>query len=174
MGGHCIPQLTYLFGDFTSLSATSAVQWPTYVVVEPDGSLSESRVNTMPDHIAFTGKTTSGVVAVVSWRTGYKQGSQKVLSWQIDGTEGNILVESDEGAYPHITEPDIYVNGQKIDLASCYPEEQFGAVGNMTRLWKAFALGEKEAYSDVQDGVAVYHVLQAITKSSLEGTRVEL
>jgi len=174
LGGHILPEITLLFGDFTSISATTAIQFPTYTVIGPDGERSEPRTNTDPDHIVFTATTSKGVVSTVSWIVGYPKKATKMIEWEIDGTEGTIRMESSVFGFPHVTEPDVFVDGEKVDLETSYLGEGTGALGNMTRMWTAFAQGDESGYSTLKDGLKVYHVLNSITKSAAEGRRVEL
>lgn len=174
LGGHETPELTLLFGDFKSISATTAIQFPTYTVIDTDGKRSEPHANTQPDHILFTATTTQDVLVTVSWTVGYRKGAKKLLDWEIDGTEGSIRIEGDVFGMPHIARPSVFVDGVEEDLEASYPGENHEAIGSMSRTWTAFAKGDEKGYSTIEEGLKIFEVLNSIKKSAADGQRIDL
>jgi len=176
MCGHLMYQLMGMVGEFTDVSSTFAMKFPTYTVVSgPNDSIrSEPKPNHIADHIVFTGTTTQDILANVTIRAGYpRKDDEKVLRWEIDGTEGHILIETTK-VTPHVIEPDVYVNGELIDIAAAYPGVELGGVGNQARLFESFAEGDESGYATLDDGLRLYKTLNAIKQSADEGRRVTI
>ncbi|MFD0304510.1 Gfo/Idh/MocA family oxidoreductase [Streptomyces sp. NPDC127119] len=89
--GHTLDGLASVLGSFTELSATTATR-RSPVRHQQTGKLAPM---TAEDQIAVTGTLESGAVASVHYRGG-KSRSTNFL-WEINGTEGDVLVTSDLG-----------------------------------------------------------------------------
>ena len=172
IGGHILEAVTHALGPFTSVSSTLAIQYPIAELVDASGIPTGKTVpQTGATQIAFSGTLTNGAVASFHWRGGVsvegKAGSP--LLWVIDGEKGSIRVESDNpgGGYIHIYEPDLYLNGEKVEL------EQDGLT-NTARAWAEFAKGDAGDFPTLDDAVKVKRLLEAIKTSSRDGRRVDL
>ncbi|KZT66085.1 oxidoreductase [Daedalea quercina L-15889] len=173
IGGHFLEGFTHALGPFTSVSATLAVQYPTAELVDAAGNPTGKIIpQTGANQIAFTGTLANGAVASVHWRGGVSADGGKAgspLLWVIDGEIGSIRIESDEpaGAYIHIYEPDLYLNGEKVEL----PQE---GLTNPGRAWAEFAKGDTGNFPTLEDAVKLKQLLEAIKTSSRDGKRVDL
>jgi predicted dehydrogenase len=96
--GHQLDIVTHLLGEFSSVSATTAIAYPTVTLVDASGKPTGNTVtSTVSDHIAFSGELKSGAVASVTWRSGYSLSKgRKQLLWIIDGDDGSITMEDDD------------------------------------------------------------------------------
>uniref|UniRef100_A0A0W0F8F4 Gfo/Idh/MocA-like oxidoreductase C-terminal domain-containing protein n=1 Tax=Moniliophthora roreri TaxID=221103 RepID=A0A0W0F8F4_MONRR len=91
------------------------------------------------------------------------------LVWTIDGEKGNITLESDLPLL-HIVAPRLFLNGEQILI-----EEDGSMIANVGRAWEEFAKGEgKGDYPNFEDALRLRRLLDAISKSSTEGRRVDL
>ena len=106
--GHAIDALRWVLGDFTEVSSTLATRRPTYVVAET----SEVRSRDIADQVAVTGILTSGAVVSAHYRGGTCRGTN--LRWEINGTEGDLVIT---GASGHIQATDLSVRGARGDAS---------------------------------------------------------
>jgi predicted dehydrogenase len=168
--GHHLDVFTYVLGDFSSVAATMSTAYPTATVMHADGTTGEQFPNTNPDHIAFTGTLQSGAIASVSWRGGYSSSGRQKLVWEIDGESGSIRMTNDHpsGAFTHIFNPDLYVNGELVAV------EGTDFLFNIAAGWEEYAKGPEGNYASMDDAVRIHTVLHAIEVSNREGRRVEL
>ncbi|KAF7975910.1 hypothetical protein HWV62_8343 [Athelia sp. TMB] len=166
--GHQLDVVTHLLGPITSVSATTALQFPTATVIDAEHKPTSQTIRaTGPDHVAFSGLFASGALASVVWRGGIKSTpGRKQFIWQIDGEEGSVRMESDElgGAFLHIRNPTLYLNGEVPQTS--------GPADNLTSAWEAFARGEE--YPTIEDAVKNHRLLDAIATSAQEGRTVHL
>ncbi|SFO83677.1 Predicted dehydrogenase [Chitinophaga sp. YR627] len=83
---NAVDALCYVLGEFTSLSATTAIRRTKTRVIETG---EEIPANT-PDQVAVTGILESGAVAAVHFRGGTIPGTN--FLWEINGTQGDIQI----------------------------------------------------------------------------------
>lgn len=88
---HALDALAFLLGDFREVSATLAARRPEVRLVE-DGAMIPV---TSPDQVAIQGTLESGAVASVFYRGGVSRGDN--LRWEINGSEGDLVVSSANG-----------------------------------------------------------------------------
>jgi predicted dehydrogenase len=89
--GHTADGLASVLGEFTELSATTATR-RTEVRDEQTGQPAPTNVD---DQIAVTGTLESGAVASVHFRGGIARSTN--FLWEINGTEGDLLVTGGSG-----------------------------------------------------------------------------
>jgi len=120
--GHQLDVVTHVLGDFVSVSATTALQFPTATVRGADGELKDQKiVATGSDHVAFTGMFKSGAISSIIWRGGLKSTpGRKQFIWQIDSEDGAIRMEGDDmgAAFLHIRNPNLYLNGEVVEVSN--------------------------------------------------------
>lgn len=173
IGGHILEGFTHALGPFTSVTSTLAVQYPTAELVDASGNPTGKSVpQTAATQIAFSGTLANGAVASFHWRGGVSEEGGKAgspLLWVIDGEKGSIRVDSDSpaGGYIHVYEPDLYLNGEKVEL------EQDGLT-NTGRAWAEYAKGDAGDFPTLEDAVKLKSLLEAIKTSSRAGKRVDL
>ena len=85
--GHALDALTFVLGDFKSFTATVGVGHRDIDV------LGHAPIrSTTPDQVAVTGALDSGAVASIFYRGGLSRAGD--LRWEINGTDGDLLVTS--------------------------------------------------------------------------------
>ncbi|WP_030437500.1 Gfo/Idh/MocA family protein [Actinoplanes subtropicus] len=89
--GHALDALVTCLSGFASLTATTATR-RTGVVV---GDTGETAPQTAEDQIAITGVLQTGAVASVHYRGGTSRATN--LLWEINGTDGDLVVSGDSG-----------------------------------------------------------------------------
>jgi predicted dehydrogenase len=168
--GHQLSVVTYLLGDFASVSATAALHYPTATLVDKERKSTGKTITvSSPDQIAFTGLFKSGAVCSMSFRGGLKSTpGRKQLLWEIDGEEGSIRVEG-ESAFMNVREPQAFLNGELVEV-----ENPAGMVDILASAWVEYAKGEKGNYTTMEDAVRLHRLIDAIKRSAKEGKRIQL
>jgi predicted dehydrogenase len=115
--GHLLAGLASCLGEFDELSATTATMRPE---VEVEGE--ERRIPmTAADQISISGRLVSGAIATVHYRGGRSSGTN--LRWEIDGTDGTIVVRGKSG---HLQYGDVDVEIARAGDAALEPVEVSG------------------------------------------------
>ncbi|MFE0178335.1 Gfo/Idh/MocA family protein [Streptomyces sp. NPDC059002] len=102
--GHTIDAVAMVLGEFTEVSATLATRRP---VVHEEGT-GRAAPMTVDDQIAVGGRLASGAVASVHFRAGLSRGTD--FHWEINGTEGDLVVTGDSG---HLQQAALTVRGAR-------------------------------------------------------------
>lgn len=89
--GHAVEGFAFVLGEFAEMSATTAVRRAT----ARNADTGELVPVTAEDQVAVTGILTGGAVASLHMRGGTSPGTN--LLWQIDGTEGSLVVTGATG-----------------------------------------------------------------------------
>jgi predicted dehydrogenase len=93
--GHSLDTLSFVLGEFATVSAVSGLRRP-LMAIEETG---EQITKTAPDQIAVIGTLTSGVTASVHVREAVAGGTG--FLWEINGTDGTLRITAD-AAFPGI------------------------------------------------------------------------
>jgi predicted dehydrogenase len=117
--GHTADGLASVLGEFTELSATTATR-RTEVRDEETGQPAPTNVD---DQIAVTGTLESGAVASVHFRGGIARSTN--FLWEINGTEGDLLVTGGSG---HLQLGQVAIHGARgnnaelaeLPVPACY------------------------------------------------------
>ncbi|MFV2117958.1 Gfo/Idh/MocA family protein [Streptomyces sp. Act-28] len=104
--GHTTDGLAFVLGGFTELGAVTATR-RTEVRHEETGRPAPTDVD---DQIAVTGTLESGAVASVHFRGGLARSTN--FLWEINGTEGDLLVTGDSG---HLQFGQVTIHGARGD-----------------------------------------------------------
>ena len=180
--GHSLDILTYVLGEFTDLSAVSALRRP-LITIEETG---EQIVKTAADQIAVIGTLTSGATASIHIREAVAGGTG--FLWEINGTEGTLRITAD-AAQPQIFP--LTVMGAKggNEPAALPPRpastQKWPALNglegapafNVGRAYAAFAADADNGTHtapDFADAVRRHELIAAIERSSASGERVTL
>ncbi|KAH9478946.1 Dehydrogenase aclE [Psilocybe cubensis] len=166
---HLLDTVSYLLGDFSSITATSTIAYPTGTVVDNDGKPTPRTYAAQnPDHFSITGILPGGVLANLFWRSGYALGKgRRMYMWEIEGDEGVIRIES-SSPFPSVVEPEVYLNGTQVDL-----DGPTGAVHTIGAAWKDFA-EHGSHHATIEDAVKNHKLIDAIEKSAREGKTIHL
>jgi predicted dehydrogenase len=171
--GHQLDALTYILGDFVSVSATATTHYQTATIIDSDSKPTGKTVPvTAPDHIAFTGLLKSGAICSIIWRGGLPSTKgRKQFIWEIDGEDGSIRLENDGqgGTFIGIRDPELYINGDLIGVDSTA-----GLIGNIAEGWSQFAKGGDGNYPTLEDALRNHRLLDAIERSETEGRTIVL
>lgn len=174
---HALDAVQHVLGEFASVGATAAVRRPTVRLVE-DGTLLPV---TAFDHAAIGGTLEGGAVASVFYRGGVSRGQN--LRWEINGTEGDLVLSSGVG---NLQVADLVLEGGRgadtgvrpIALPAPYAEEPGGLSGgpgaNVLRLYAHLARDIREGTSTVPGfahAVRRHRLLAAIEGAAHGGHR---
>ncbi|WP_421612131.1 Gfo/Idh/MocA family protein [Agrobacterium tumefaciens] len=176
MLGHALQPLAHVLGSFESLSAVVANQRGDGVRLSDGTSL----VKDAPDEIIVAGVLEGGIATSLHYSAGQSAG----LVWEIQGTEGSLLVETASG-YIHFGDVTITLRRgsepvQQLRVPSAYaaPDLQLEApAAGVARLYAQLAADLRDGTADAPDfAVALdrHRVLEAITKASETGHRQRL
>src|SRR5438309_1435973 len=179
--GHSLDILSYVLGEFTDLSALSALRRPV-ISIEETG---ERIVKTAVDQIAVIGTLTSGATATIHVREAVAGGTG--FLWEINGTDGTLRIAAD-APYPGIfllTVWGAHGPGEPTELAvpaaliqkwPALTSLEGAPAYNVGRAYAAFAAdfdhGTHTA-PDFADAVRRHEVIAAIERSAASGERVK-
>ncbi|KIP11347.1 hypothetical protein PHLGIDRAFT_124987 [Phlebiopsis gigantea 11061_1 CR5-6] len=172
-GGHFFAGLTYLLGDFTSVSATFATLYPTAELIDatykPTG-VQIARVS--EDQLAFSGTLASGALVSFHIRSGASIAApgRAPLVWIIDGEAGTIRVEGDSVLWQVAHPRNVLINGEKWEAE----QELVDVTGNLQLAWEEFAKGPEGDYFKLDDAVRVHTLVDAVRRSARDGVRVDI
>lgn len=89
--GHSMDAFCWLLGEFAELNASFATRRPQVKLLDDDSMISSN----VADQISVQGILQSGALASVHFRGGMSRGNN--FLWEINGTEGDLLIEGDFG-----------------------------------------------------------------------------
>ena len=110
--GHCLDAMCYCLGEFAELSATLATRRPQVTIAKTEERLPA----TSPDQVAVHGTLQGGAVASFHFRGGQSRGTN--LLWEINGTDGDLLVT---GAGGHVQMLELRLQGGQGKEAALAP-----------------------------------------------------
>lgn len=175
--GHTLDAFCWLLGEFAELNATWATRRPQVKRVE-DGHMLASDV---ADQLVISGVLESGAVASVHFRGGLSRGTN--FLWEINGTEGDLLIEGDCG---HIQMMPLRMKGARggltrvVDLplpASCRWAPVITPQGMPFNLAQAYLRlaedfrGGSRAVPSFDDAVVRHRMIDAIERAAESGRR---
>jgi len=172
--GHTVDALCWTLGEFREVSATLATRRP---VVRLAGT-NETRPQTAPDQVAVSGVLTSGAVASIHYRGGVSRGTN--LLWEINGTEGDLVLTGGSG-HLQMTAPTLSGgNGKEKFGPLTIPERYFAAPGapegsafNVAQAYAQFA-EDPTSVPSFDDAVARHRMIEAIREAARTGQRQRL
>jgi predicted dehydrogenase len=174
--GHSLDAVCACLGEIVHVSVDMAVQQPDFLNVETG----EHGTKTSPDQVAFTGALANGATIACHYRAGASRGTN--LLWEINGTEGDIVVTSVGG---HMQMLDLAVNGGRGEdqvtapLAlpqglRTAPSGLEGPALNVAQAWQCFAedirTGTRNS-PDFDHAVQRHRMIDAIERSAAAGSR---
>ncbi|EIL95383.1 Gfo/Idh/MocA family protein [Rhodanobacter spathiphylli] len=173
---HALEAVNFVLGDFVSVAASTAVRRSTVQIAE-DGL--EVPVTT-PDQIAISGTLASGAIASIFYRGGVSRGDN--LRWEINGTEGDLVITSSVG---NLQVADLLLLGGSgkqttvvgLELPESYAHEPGGLSGdigaNVLRTYAHLAHDIREGSRTVPDfqyALRRHRLLAAIEEASRSGS----
>ena len=112
--GHALDAVCFVLGELGEVRASAAVRRPLVHDIETDAMVS---MNT-PDQIAVSAVLPAGGVLSAHYRGGMCRATN--LRWEINGTEGDIVVT---GGFGHVQLADLALRGARGDDAALIPLE---------------------------------------------------
>lgn len=144
--GHTLDAVCFALGEIERLSATTATRRSTVT----RQSTGEPAPMSAADQIAVTGTLDSGAIASFHYRGGHSAGTN--FRWEINGTDGDIVVLGDNGhlQYGHV---EVLVARGDGPLERSIPSPRFTPIDVDPR---SFAYSLAQAYAtlaeDLRDG----------------------
>lgn len=89
--GHMIDTFTWVLGDFSRIHASLATRYVSVGLVDSEASVSA----TAPDQVVVGGQLENGGVVSLQYRGG--DAPEQNFRWEINGTEGTLVIEGDSG-----------------------------------------------------------------------------
>lgn len=174
--GHSLDALCACLGEVTQVSAGMAVRQPDFLNVETG----VHGTKTSPDQVAFNGELESGATIACHYRAGASRGTN--LLWEINGTEGDIVVSSVGG---HMQMLDLVVSGGRGEELAVSPlalpeglrTAPAGIEGpalNVAQAWQQFAEDIRtgaRSCPDFDHAVQRHRMIDAIERSAASGSR---
>ncbi|TDF97710.1 Gfo/Idh/MocA family protein [Paenibacillus piri] len=177
--GHLLDGITYMFGSFSEISAILETQIKQVKVAET-GEVVQA---TAPDHVVVNGKLAGGTIVSTQIRNTHRGG----LSIEINGTEGDLLLQSEEN---YMFQMDSFVvkgahaDGKTIEWLPVPPQYnllpagiQAGPVFNVAGLYTQIyndLLDSTYNAPDFRTAVDVHKLLDHVRLAAQTGTRLTL
>jgi predicted dehydrogenase len=174
--GHTLAALTNVLGEVAEVSAVLATRRTTALVADTGETLPVSA----PDQVLVSGVLASGAPLSIHYRGGAARDGDG-LSWEINGTEGDIRISGSSG---HTQMVQLSLSGARgaetvfrplkvpASYRSGWPEEV--EPGNVARLYARMAQDLREGTHTApsfDDAVAVHRIIAAIERAAESGTR---
>jgi predicted dehydrogenase len=91
--GHTLDAVEFVLGEVAQVQAQTAIRIPRVAVKGTDDLIDK----TVPDQIALHGTLADGGVLSAHFRGGTSRSGD--FTWEINGTEGDVVIHSDSGAF---------------------------------------------------------------------------
>jgi predicted dehydrogenase len=172
--GHALEPLAHVLGEFESLSAVVANRRGDGIRLRDGQTMRKDA----PDDIAAVGVLEGGIVASLHYSAGAPAGRPMV--WEIQGSDGSLLIEAAAGGFLHTGDLAITVRrgqeqSQRIAIPAAYLSDGNGlggAAAGVARLYTQFAADLATGTSRVPDfGTALvrHRTLDAIARAAATG-----
>ncbi|MET0404985.1 MAG: Gfo/Idh/MocA family oxidoreductase [Cystobacter sp.] len=174
--GHTVDALCWSLGEFSAVSATLATRRPQVKLVDTG----ETVPATAPDQVAVTGVLRGGAVASLHYRGGTSR--QTNLLWEINGTEGDLVISGDAG---NLQMTEVKLRGGRgedkalsaLEIPERYhpaPQAPAGSPYNVAQAYAQFAADLRQGTSvtpTFEDAVIRHRMLDAIERAAKTGER---
>jgi predicted dehydrogenase len=166
---NAVDALTWVLGEFSTLSATTAIRRKTATKVETGETVSVGSA----DQVAVTGALQSGAIASVHFRGGHFPGTN--FFWEINGTKGDIQIMAPGGSLA-VFELTVKVskgNGMEtIEIPAAYnlvADKTLGQIPtNVGQIYQQILEGTAPTFDDA---VIRHRMIAAIEESARTGTQ---
>lgn len=172
--GHALEPLAQVLGEFEALSAVMANRRGDGIRLRDGQTLHKDA----PDEIAVVGTLETGIIASLHYSAGIPAGPPMV--WEIQGSDGSLLIESASGGYLHTGDLAITLRRggeqpQRLAIPAAYLSNVYGLGGvaaGVGRLYAQFATHLAAGTSDVPDfrtALSHHRTLDAILQAAATG-----
>lgn len=174
---HALDALHHVLGEFDTLAANLVVGRKHATVTEDGGTVPV----TAPDQVALIGTLAGGAAASVFYRGGASRGDN--LRWEINGTEGDLVLTADWG---NLQVAQLNLAGGRgadstvapIEMPASYTGDVPGDLGrtpagNVARLYQRLARDLAEGTHTVPDfahALARHRLIDAVERASVTAT----
>lgn len=169
--GNAVDAVTHVLGEFTELSATTAIRRKSVDVIETG----ENIANGTADQVAVTGLLKGGIVASIHFRGGTFPGTN--LLWEINGTKGDIQVTAPGGSLA-VFDLTVKVSSSQTNALEIVeiPQQYYLAAGsglgnipsNVGQIYQLIAEGKAPTF---EDALVRHRMIDAIERSARTGYR---
>lgn len=169
--GNAVDALTYVLGEFSTLSATTAIRRKTATMVETGKQVPVGTA----DQVAVTGTLQNGAVASIHFRGGFLSGTN--FFWEINGTNGDIQLTAPGGSLAVFDVTVKTSTGAKNAMEIMEIPASYYAVANKTlgnipanvaQLYHQIQQGNAPTFDDA---VIRHRMIAAIEESARTGTQ---
>ncbi|KAL7913762.1 hypothetical protein GGI35DRAFT_438477 [Trichoderma velutinum] len=168
--GHIMDTHLNILGDFKDIQSTFKTQNNKTKLVDYEGNtIQETFDITAPDTILLQGVLENGAVASVTMRTSKEPVDNTGFRWIISGTKGELELTTDPSLF-HWGPTGLKLNlrefggeAKEIDFNTGEAEHlsQMSYSGqNVARVYEAFAKGDEDGYSTLDDALTVHRTLE--------------
>ncbi len=177
--GHTVDALCHVLGEFRSLSATTAIRQP--LVTRTDTG--ERMDKTAEDQIVVGGVLESGAVVAIHYRGGIARGTR--LSWEINGTKGDLRITA-EGGHGQIFDLSLFGaqgDARVLEPIAIQPQHRWVPAGlagpavNIAQLYARFAADLRDRTHTAPgfaEAVTRHRLIAAIERSAASGRREDM
>ncbi|MBW4721597.1 Gfo/Idh/MocA family oxidoreductase [Saccharothrix sp. SC076] len=173
--GHTLDAFTLCLSGFTELNATTATRRPTISNADTGKPVRQ----TAEDQIAVTGTLESGAVASMHFRGGSSRGTN--LLWEINGSEGDLVVAGDSGHLQFGQFTLWGARGKDAKLSELTTPAIYHAIPGVSEVWSGVAHAYNLLRSDIEAGTSTvpdfahatehHRLLDRITRAAATGRR---
>lgn len=174
--GHTLDAFTMVLSGFAELAATTATRRPTIRNADTGRPVRQ----TAEDQIAVTGRLQDGAIAALHYRGGSSRGTN--LLWEINGTEGDLLVSGDSGHLQFGRFTLRGARGRETALSELAVPTRYYTVPGTTGDWSGVAHSYEQLRSDIECGTSIvpdfahatehHRLLDRIAQAATPGTCV--
>ncbi|RBL92977.1 Gfo/Idh/MocA family protein [Chitinophaga flava] len=175
---HYADTLCYVLGEFISLNATLATRRNSVQLLETGAIIPSDS----PDQVAVNGTLTSGAVASIHVRGGHTNGNN--FLWEINGTEGDILIQAPIGFFHHLRDITVLAaDKHQQHLVPVSISQQFDYLGQTELTGPAYntaqfyrAVGKSILHNtgeipSFETALLRHRMIDAVEKAAVSGTR---
>jgi predicted dehydrogenase len=175
--GHTVDAFCWCLGEFRDLTATFATRRPQVHLVGAEQMLSSN----VADQVAVSGTLQNGAVASIHFRGGLSKATN--FLWEINGTEGDLLVTADGGhiqMLPHQLKGARKTDAALVDMPvpESYKTQGIhlpdGPAASIARVYIKLAgdlRNGTQTLPGFEDGLIRHRMIEAITNAAETGVR---
>jgi predicted dehydrogenase len=172
--GHMMAAIEDVVGPVASLSAQLSNSRKTCHIVD----VGQDRTMTSPDQLIVAGLLESGAPISVHYRGGEQRSTG--LRWELNGTEGDLLVTGPNGHGQMIALELFGGKGEaktveKIEVPAGRFDDQYPHVVNVALMYEALARDLREGTRhapDFDDAIRTHRLIEAVERAARSGERV--